>query len=513
MIAQQIASKAVRDGLFLTEFDATALPYAVGAGAAFSFAAALVLGRMMASFSPAVAVPVIFAINGLLFFAEAAFVEHAPAVVAALLYVHTAAFGGGVVSGFWSVINERFDPYTARRVMGRIAGGSTLGGMIGGALTWLFADTPAVTLLVALGIANGVCGLALSRLSPKGSAPSKRGTPAPLLAGFAVLRDHSYPRAIGGLVLLGALMTAVVDYVFKAGVTVDHGDGNLVGFFAMFYTGTGVATFLVQAVGTKRLLRVLGVVPTLIVFPVATAVLILVVLSFGSLGALVALRGTGMVVENSLYRSSYELLYTAVPRVQKRSVKLLIDLGLDRLGTAMGSGTALVVIAIAASAQSFLLVTALVAAGLVLGVLVAVRREYVGSLARQIQTTFASDGAPSSPALPAVTFVEGGENLAWNADLASSPETSATPRDREELLAQVHARIASRADDAPPPKTVSRRSGVSARLLATPLRETLLAAATERGAAWDELVRTAPGAIGQLTDILLSTRENPVARV
>ncbi|MEM9073596.1 MAG: hypothetical protein AAGE52_34210, partial [Myxococcota bacterium] len=131
----------------------------------------------------------------------------------------------------------------------------------------------------------------------------------------------------------------------------------------------------------------------------------------------------------------------------------------------------------------------------------------------QIQTTFASDGAPSSPALPAVTFVEGGENLAWNADLASSPQTSATPRDREELLAQVHARIASRADDAPPPKTVSRRSGVSARLLATPLRETLLTAATERGAAWDELVRTAPGAIGQLTDILLSTRENPVARV
>ncbi len=109
-IAQQIASKAVRDGVFLTEYEVTALPIAVVAGAAASFVAAVLLGRAMAVLSPSVAVPLIFAANALAYLTESLFATEAPAWVAAALYLHTAAFGGAVVSGFWSVVNERFDP-------------------------------------------------------------------------------------------------------------------------------------------------------------------------------------------------------------------------------------------------------------------------------------------------------------------------------------------------------------------------------------------------------------------
>ena len=35
-------------------------------------------------------------------------------------------------SGFWLIASERFDPHTAKKVFGQIAGAGTLGGMLGG---------------------------------------------------------------------------------------------------------------------------------------------------------------------------------------------------------------------------------------------------------------------------------------------------------------------------------------------------------------------------------------------
>lgn len=129
MIAQQVASKAVRDGFFLSHVDITMLPVATLAAAVVSLIAALLLGKLMTAFSPGAAVPVLFGSSALLFFVEAALMGEAPRMVAATLVLHTAALGGAVVSGFWSVVNERFDPYSARKAVGPIAAGATFGGV------------------------------------------------------------------------------------------------------------------------------------------------------------------------------------------------------------------------------------------------------------------------------------------------------------------------------------------------------------------------------------------------
>ena len=38
-------------------------------------------------------------------------------------------------SGFWLMASERFDPRTAKRHFGQIAGAGTLGGLVGGLLS------------------------------------------------------------------------------------------------------------------------------------------------------------------------------------------------------------------------------------------------------------------------------------------------------------------------------------------------------------------------------------------
>lgn len=529
MIAQQIASKAVRDAFFLAAFDVTSLPIAAVAAAVLSFLAALVLGRVMRDFPPAASVPAIFAINALFFLFEAHLIDTQPRWVAGILYLHTAAFSGAVVSGFWSVINERFDPYTAKSVMGRVAGGATIGGMLGGGATWLVAGLTPSHILLGLCIINGLCSLLVGAVGyGEAKRSSAASSDAGLLDGVRVLVGQPYPRAIALLVLVMALCTACFDYAFKAEVSAEARGGPLVGFFAVFYAITGIATFLVQVVGSRGALKWLGVIGTVALLPTVAAGFLLTALVAPGVWTLVLLRASTMVVENSLYRSGYELLYTPVPLEQKRSAKILVDLGCDRLGTAAGSGLVLLAVAAAANAADRLLVVVslLLALGTLALLMMMVRREYIQALATRIRLVVGQPATEASANLDyqrvASTFAADAAAfpLLLDGDAPSSGKTTRSLSaggqglSRQQLLASIreHARERSAAELSPAAFGPNR---VSEQLLTTPLLSLLARAVEEAapGPLWAELRASAPGTIGQLTDILLSTRHELALRL
>ena len=70
LLAQQVASNAIRDGLFLTWFPVTSLPYFIAAAAILAVPAAESSGRLLARFGPGRLVPVILGVNSALFLAE-----------------------------------------------------------------------------------------------------------------------------------------------------------------------------------------------------------------------------------------------------------------------------------------------------------------------------------------------------------------------------------------------------------------------------------------------------------
>jgi len=51
--------------------------------------------------------------------------------IAVIVYLHMAGVGAVLLSGFWSLIAERFDPAGARTSYGRISAAGTAGGMVG----------------------------------------------------------------------------------------------------------------------------------------------------------------------------------------------------------------------------------------------------------------------------------------------------------------------------------------------------------------------------------------------
>ena len=388
MIAQQLAGKAIRDAFFLSHFNAAALPTAMIVASSLSIVAVLGTSRVYQMIAPARLVPWVFAVSGLWFAGEWALSMTAPRWAAASLYIHTTSFGAVVVSGFWSVVNERFDPHTAKRVIGRIAGGATLGGVIGGFAAWQGAAFLSVgSMIVVLAVVNFACAIVMWRF---GGGVTERELPSTTKRAPSVLEimeETPYLWQLAFLVATSALAAAAFDYVFKAKAAAAFSDSeSLVQFFSLFYLGLGIGTFVFQQLFATRALRWLGLTATVATMPAAVVGVGAFALVVGGLWSVVALRGIVAILESSLYRSGYELLYTPLTPEKKRPTKTMIDVGGDKLGAAVGSGIALVVVqAFPTTSDAVLLALAVGCGALAIYISLALHSGYVASLADSLQ--------------------------------------------------------------------------------------------------------------------------------
>src|ERR1043166_8148243 len=130
MLAHQVASKAFRDATFLSAWPATALPGMTLGTAALVLALVPLFSRLLSRFSPLTIVTLGFAASAAGHVLEwTAYGESR--TIAVLIYLHLAGVSALLLSGFWSLIAERFDPASARAAYGRIAASGTLGGVAG----------------------------------------------------------------------------------------------------------------------------------------------------------------------------------------------------------------------------------------------------------------------------------------------------------------------------------------------------------------------------------------------
>jgi len=412
LIAQQVAGKATRDAFFLSQFDVTSLPLMAATSALLSLLAVLAFARGMAALSPARMVPLAVGASAALLTGEWVLSGPFPRPAAVAVYLHTALFGATLVSGLWSLVNERFDPYSAKQAVGPIGTAASLGGTIGALITWQAATAVSVpTMLLGLAALNVLCLLPLLRLRPPKAQPGGRGVetrrapwrprgpgaPGRVEAGgdpsgLRLIRDFPYLRNLALVVGLCAFVEALVDYVFNAGAKAAFPKGQgLMAFFGLFHTIVGLVSLAVQATFARVSLARLRLPGTLAVQPAVVALGGLLVLSFPRFWTAILLRGSQAILRNSLFRSAYELLYTPLPREWKRPTKVIVDVGFDRVGTAAGSGAVMVVLALTTMPNRLLGALVAAAAGLTLVLLPRFQRGYLDALEKGLR-----DGAPDS---------------------------------------------------------------------------------------------------------------------
>jgi ATP:ADP antiporter, AAA family len=352
LIAQQVGSNALRDGLFLSFFQVSSLPFFMAAAAILALPAAHVSGRLLTRFGPIRVVPAALGSSALLFFAEWAMLGWLPRTASVLLYLQSSVLGAIAISAFWSLLNERFDPHSAKALLARVAAGATVGGVIGGVgAERVAALLPQGALLLILAVVAGGCvagAVALGRGAPPRRGPTA-GTAAPDEAsGWDHIRRQPLLRHMALVVTLAAVLAALVDYLLKAEAVAYFGKGEpLVRFFGLFYAGTGLGAVVLQSsLGRPALVR-LGLGGSVASHPVVVglATLLGIVAPFPWRGVLP--RGLDVVVRNSIFRTGYELLYTPIAEGTKRSAKSIIDVACDGAGKAVSAGLIVLLAALA----------------------------------------------------------------------------------------------------------------------------------------------------------------------
>ena len=359
VMAQFISGKATRDALFLTSLDYRTLPAMLVATSICSLLLVALNTRASRRLAPATLVPALFLTSGLLFVLEWLLRSSAPVLAAVIVYLHVSGAGPLLASGFWLISSERFDPRTAKKHFGQIAGAGTLGGLLGALaaerVATLFGAPAMLLLLAVINLASAWLVRRLALSSPASSVvmAADQEPQSPARSGLRVIAEAPYLRHLAALVLLGTTSAALVDYLFKAQAVVRFGPGDhLLRFFAIYYAATSLLTFVLQTASSRAVLERFGLAATASAPSGALFLGSLASLIAPGFGSLVMARGGESVFRSSLFRAGYELFYTPIPAAEKRAAKSLIDVGFDRLGDAFGGGLVRLAVVAAPAAQS-----------------------------------------------------------------------------------------------------------------------------------------------------------------
>lgn len=364
MIAFQVGGKATRDALFLSSFPVTRLPLMVIASATIALLVVLWAVRRMSRHGPWRFIPAMFAVSVVLLLGEWALLSTARQAAAVLLYIHFTVLGALLISGFWSMVNERFDPRTAKRQIARIGAAGTVGGLVGGLLAErmaaFFTVDYMLPLLALLHLVATFSVRALRHSRPVRPADPRSREPTSIVDGIRMVGGSPYLRNLALLVVLCTVSEGLLDFVFKGRATATYGNGDqMLRVFAAFYTGVALLTFVVQSALGRMALERLGLSGAVSTLPTAVGVTGLGALLVPGFPTAALSRGTEAVLHNSLFRSGYELFFTPLPKHEKRATKTMIDVGAVRIGDIVGAGLVqLAIMLLALDALPALLITA-----------------------------------------------------------------------------------------------------------------------------------------------------------
>jgi len=267
--------------------------------------------------------------------------------VGRVFFIWISVFNLFIVSVFWQLMVDIFSSEDGKRLFGFIAAGATIGAIVGSALTASLAShVPIAFLLIGAALLLEIAVFSvrrLSRLSGKLRArPADPSAEAPIggnvLAGITHPFKSSYLMNVSAFLLLFAITSTFV-YFQQAGIVSRsfHDRGAQTAFFASIDLAVNVLTLFVQLFLTGRIVRALGVGPTLAFLPALTIV------GFGALALLpsVASLMTFQVLRRSsdyaIARPTREVLYTVVPREDRYKAKSFIDTVVYRAGDQVGA--------------------------------------------------------------------------------------------------------------------------------------------------------------------------------
>jgi AAA family ATP:ADP antiporter len=271
--------------------------------------------------------------------------------VPAAFFLFGLIFGLLLISQFWTLANDVYDPRQARRVFGFIGGGASLGGVTGNSITYLTADlVSANNLLLVCAAVLGLCVVIVSRVV--GKLPAEKLSLLAEEKGVGVrealdlLRRSRHLQIIALVIASAAVSAQLVEQQMNMAAEASKGSSevDLQKFFSMVGIYLSIASFVIQVGLTSVIHKSLGLTFALMLLPLTLGGAAGVILVTGALWAPTAARVIDTALRYSLDKTTREVLFLPLPPDLKHRAKPFVDVTLDRNGKAVGALLSLVMI-------------------------------------------------------------------------------------------------------------------------------------------------------------------------
>ena len=288
-------------------------------------------------------------IFGLSLFVLAAVLRANPGDLAAarFFYVWISVFNLLIVSAFWTLMVDRMDDASARRLFGVIAAGGTTGGLAAPIITdLLIVPIGRTGILVMSGCLFGAAILCqavlVRRLDANAAAAPTTDTDRPIggnpFAGIGLVLRSPYLLGICVFILLLASTTTFLYFEQLRYVAAAFPDENArTQVFARIDLAVQALTLATQVFLTGTIARRLGVVVLLCSVPIAMFGGFLALAVAGNVWILTALMIARRTGEYALTRPGREILFTSVDTETKYKAKNLVDVVVYRGGDALAA--------------------------------------------------------------------------------------------------------------------------------------------------------------------------------
>ncbi|HEX5216262.1 MAG TPA: HEAT repeat domain-containing protein [Vicinamibacterales bacterium] len=266
-------------------------------------------------------------------------------------YVYGMLFGILLISQFWTLANDIYDPRQARRLFGFIGGGASLGGAAGASVTAFAVDNIGTNnLVLASAITLAACTAIVILIIRR----------QPDSINFAVIAEERGVGATEAIRLFSSskhlqIISLVIGCAAIGGVIIDQqlnmaADANkttedaITGFLAQVTVWLSLISFVVQVGLTSRIHRSLGLTFALLLLPVSLGSSAILILVTGALWAPAVARILDTSLRYTIDKTSREVLFLPLSPELKQRAKPFIDVTVDRIAKAMAAMSLIVLI-------------------------------------------------------------------------------------------------------------------------------------------------------------------------
>jgi ATP/ADP translocase/CRP-like cAMP-binding protein/HEAT repeat protein len=260
-----------------------------------------------------------------------------------------------LISQFWTLANDVYDPRQAKRLFGFIGGGASLGGATGAAITAFLVESVGAKNMLLISAAIMAVSLAIVVFIVK--REESAGTSDAATAGeekgvgggeaIQLLRSSRHLQVIAMVIAFAAIGAAIVEQQLNMAIAEAAGESNsdaIAAFLAQVTVYLSLIGFVIQVGLTSRIHRVLGIGFALLVLPVSLGATGVIILFNRALWAPSLARILDTSLRYTVDKTSREVLFLPLPSELKYRAKPFIDVTMDRLAKGMGALMILVLI-------------------------------------------------------------------------------------------------------------------------------------------------------------------------